>query len=493
MTDKNVTDVTDVTPITTSTKKEEKPKITYIARKELKDSIIEEVLYNGKEAFFERLKDSTTYYIHSQIEVPDSNELLLPAPRESIPYLLPILDDEFIKKTRIITIADGSVTVDNHILVKKSVTTVTSVTTQELVDMMIVEADKFWDMDEQSKQILIANILFSYQQHKSNSTGYIFLTGGTEEGGVGKSRVINVFHGLCYRGMRCSLLRSANIYRFVAKSMEDEFQCTLLEDELDFNHLNSDDMQKFKLYRGGYERGNAVARESKKDNEDYQQKYFYAGCLKVFAYYTMPKDKPFQSRCTEIPMIFGIPSHDEILLEDYVRWQKIKMYATLWRMQSYWTKLEDVDSTLYCRFKLKLLPTIRTVVGTSLYEPLIKYAEDAIIEKQQQIQSSLSKNLLDTIITIGEDLKYNKVDNPIIWNALLKRLGCEFVEDYQSDSVELDKVGRVSKKQVSWMMATMFKGKQTVAREKDEVVRRWTFDKDFLYRLRESYNVGVQA
>jgi len=79
----------------------------------------------------------------------------------------------------------------------------------------------------------------------------------------------------------------ANVYNYIGSDEENEGQVTILEDEIDpKNEKKTDMVERLKIYRSGYRRGNTVPRILEAGSSERTQIFYRTFCSKTFAGYS---------------------------------------------------------------------------------------------------------------------------------------------------------------------------------------------------------------
>ena len=449
------------------------------------DRLYESVIFHGKPMFLLYDIDKTFSLIK---ELTYEDEILVPVEQSVIPYNLPILDDEYLKT---IQQKDYRIHVD------------------EIWNLIYNQVDTYSDLELRYKSIVTATIMETYQQHKYYSTGYLFFQG---DFGSGKSQVISLSGKLSYRTMNTAASNAANTYRFIGYDSEMEAQQTICEDEIDYLKLTDDLEQKFRLYRTGYKRGTRVARMDDAGTSNAIQRYYMTFCVKFFAGRYLPKDEAFKSRCIEIPMVEGFPEIDEFTVEDSVKFSKIVMRATVWRMQTYFDSLPAITNQLRGRTKEIWKSKILAVVGTTTEAkvPLQKECEDDVDITPEQYLTNLATDdvekkfaekhnrlevyILQNVYDLCNHMDWFNITFKNIWMRTLKDMGVNSyeIEDTDIQSIDVPILSfSVSKKRVSGILYHMLRGTISTVTNKSTGIgeRTWTFEKEVIERLARGYKI----
>ena len=466
---------------------DEEQKAKYIPFKVVGDNLYESVSYHNRTIFLNyNFADKTFTLIRDGIEV--EGEKYIPVDQSVIPYNLPILDDETWK---LIQQKDYRVNID------------------DIWNSIYEQVDMYLDTEVKYKALIVASIMESYQQHKSYTVGYLFVKG---DFGSGKTIVIILASKLSYRAMNSSGAHAANVYRFIGYNIENEAQQTLCEDEMNYFKMTPELEDKFAIYRIGYKRGATVPREEGAGTPDAIQRFYRAFCMKWFAAYIPPRDKAFNSRCIEISMVEGFPEVDEFTLEDDIKFAKIVMKATIWRMQTYIEPQPKVTTQLRGRMKEIWKPKILAVAGTTTAAkvPVEKTCEEDddftpeqfithlaiedIEKKYSEKHNRLEVYVLQAVYDLSLAMDWFNISFKNIWMTTMKYLGVNSyeIEDTEIQSIDVPMLSAsVSKKQVSKILNYMLRGTISTVTNKTTSIpeRTWTFDKEVIERLARGYNI----
>jgi len=453
--------------------KDKRPEI-HVSRHRIGDTIYEEVNFmHTAPMFLIKSKDSPNFRLDDRIETDDA--IYVPELQPNLPFTLPLLDKE-----TWLQLAEGK------LIVK----------VQEVYDLIYDKYDVFLDLEGKYKVILTGGSMESYQQHKNNTVGYIFITGMP---GSGKSRVLDVASRVCYHPMYCAEANAANVYRFLGFDKENEAQQTIIEDELNFSKkMDDEESAKYKIYRAGYRRGITVPRIENAGSSEAVQRFYRAFDFKMFAGYTMhPKDKAFNRRNTETPIVEGDPMRDELTLEDEPIFDEVRIKALIWRMQTYFDKNPDIDlPQLKGCTKEIWKPRILAVMGTDAEEVMKNLALENIKEKFEEKHEQLERYVVQVVLDLGCEFDWFPIPFPLIWNFLMKDFGTSAeasVEDCQS--VDVQQLSQaVSKNAVGRILNSSLHGKYKVGKigkdADDKACRVWKFEQSHIERLAKSYQLS---
>jgi len=470
---------------------EDKVKVKYTPFKVIGDRIYESIVFHSKPKFLYYDNNDKTFTMQNEIIVNNgtNDEKLVPSDQSTIPYNLPILDDE---QWKLLQQKDYTMPVD------------------EVWSSIYEQVDTYLDLEVKYKSIITTSIMESYQQHKSYTVGYLFILG---DFGSGKTIVIILASKLSYRAMNSSGAHAANVYRFIGYNVENEAQQTLCEDEMNYSKMTPELEDKFAIYRIGYKRGSTVPREEGAGTPEAVQRFYRAFCMKWFAGYIPPRDFAFNSRCIKIQMAEGFPEIDEFCIEDDIKFAKIVMKATIWRMQTYFTPSAKVTSQLRGRMKEIWKPKILAVTGTTCKVPLPKTCEEdeeytpevyitklaiedveaKFLEKHNRLEVYVLQNVFD--LCVFHDWFTISFKN--IWMRTMKDLGINSydIQDTDIQSIDVPALSMpVSKQKVSKILNYRLRGQISTVTNKSSGIpeRTWTFDKEVIERLARGYNIKAR-
>jgi len=432
-------------------KSKEKPK-----KKQLKDSgstvdgCFEAVYVDGKPFFL--LKNSETFNIVETVEL--NGETFYPKEAKNVPY-------------EPYGFYEGSV--PNR---------------EELFCKVRAEFDTWIDVEPIWKDVLAACVMLTYQQQKLQTVPYIFPFGDNESG---KTTIFNVMNALCYRPLFGLTVPSADIYGYLEDS--DSTGC-ILEDEVQGIYK---DVDKIKIYKGGYKRGAKVPRTIITQN-DRTIKYYPTFCFKACASEQIPQVKGFRERFIEISMVEGSPEKEwaDINKEDQDRLHNLRNMLLKWRMLSREWDLPSVELNMKGRLKELWKPILEVTSGLTVYDGLFKFVEEQRKERLSVRQDSLEGKIVKVVVEILNEAKdSSSIPFHTIWSWLQDELDGK-IDDKKPHVMDTSEFFQVTKNRVGYRLREVLSGKTKVLREKDAYgnwisTKAYEFDVSKLRRVAMKY------
>jgi hypothetical protein len=336
---------------------------------------------------------------------------------------------------------------------------------------------------------LTAQVLETYIQFKLNAVGYLFAIGQRNSG---KSRACDMVAYLGYRPIYGLGINAANIYNYIGSDEDNEGQVTIIEDEIDPKNEKTDKdlIERLKIYRSGYRKGNCVPRILDSSSSERVQVFYKTFCSKMFAGYEKPHDEAFNTRCIDLPMIEGVPEQDELLPEHYPDFDKIKLHALIWRMQTYFDPLPERELKLNGRMKEIWKCKILAVADTTGEDVITKLAYKDLTDKFEEAYNSLECKVLQAVLDEATYFEWDAIQYKFIWNRLLKILGIteiEYEEEANKGPVYLGGMNTpLSNVTVGRILLSMIHGKRMLAKG---IGRMYLFDKNTVERLSKTYKL----
>jgi hypothetical protein len=410
--------------------------------------LAESVLLQGQSAFLTSIMEEGLMLTVNPIQTPRA--VFIPPEPSDLPYSQYVFDQNSLTR---------------------------SLNFEDIYSRVFDEVSKFIVVDEEIKHVITACVMFTYKQDQSSTTPYLYCVGDNDSG---KSSVLYLMKHLAYRPLLSDSLPSANIYRFLG--VDEEAVGIILEDEA---HELHNDLEKLRIYKGGYTKGSKVPR-IEQTRYGFKQTFFFTYCFKAFAGERLPLDRGFQRRCIVIKMVEGVP-HSNIKdpsPEDLGRLSALRNDIMLWRMQTFNQPLREVqEDFLVNRDKELWKPLLSVVKCSRFYEPLVNVAQKYVSDRQEERSSSLEALLCRIVLQIQARCTVAFDD---VW-CHLKTLGQSTPNPQE---VLLDEHGNVSKKTVGVILYQKFKGK----RQRISNKQHYIFDVDTLNKLAVKYGLqGLQG
>lgn len=439
----------------------------FIHRAKIGNTVYEVVTWKGTSVFLCYTKGKG-FHLENSIET--YQEILYPMPKRGLPYRDYKLTEQVWKQ-----LEAGKINVDK----------------QQLYLEIFDKIDTYLVTNPAYKALIVAQILESYIQFKFNAVGYIFFTGSQDSG---KSRACELIQFLSYRPMFGLSLNASNIYNYIGCDEENEGQVTIIEDE--FAEINRNEaFDRLKIYRSGYRRGNSVPRILDAGSSQRMQVFYRTFCSKIFNGYKLPKDSAFQSRCIEIPMSTGEPECDEVLPEHLPDFDEIKFKALIWRMQTYFDPLPQMEIKLSGRMKEIWKCKMYAVHGTTAEEEIKNLAYKDIKQKVEELHETLECRVIEAVLTETNYFGYGlPIPFKVIWSRLLKVLDMT-----QNDYDNLAERGAVFAEGIDKSISHVTVGRILLnvihgirKHGGKEIGRVYSFDKDTVERLAKKYQIEVK-
>lgn len=429
--------------------KKEKPK-----KKQLKDSGItaegcfEAIYHNEKPSFL--IKNGKSFSIAESIEV--NGETFYPKEAKHAPY-------------EPYGFYEG--TVPNR---------------EELFWKINQEFQTFVDIEPIWRNVLSACVLLSYNQDKLQTVPYIFVYGDNESG---KSTVLQLLKFLCYRPMYGVTVPPADIYGFLEDS--NAIGC-ILEDEVQGIHKDTD---KIKIYKAGYKKG-AVVPRTIITQHDRIIKYYNTFCFKACASEQIPQVKGFNERFLFISMVEGFPKKEwaDITKEDLDRICNLRNMLLLWRLQTREQQLPEVNVSMKGRTKELWKPILQVTQGLTVYEDLLKFAEEQKNERLNEKQNTLEGHIVKVVVKL-----YNEAGSPVPFSDIWKELGYDLdgkLDDNKPHVMDTSEFLQITKNKVGYRLREILGGKSKTIRNKgteanNTVAKVYEFDEKKLRRIARKY------
>jgi len=435
-----------------------KPKVIYRPTGRF-DHILFESVFKEKKPYFLIFQDGK-FSLVDKLDYGD--EILLPLIHEMFPYRPYTLDDEMLKElnSRIPDV-------------------------KELYGLVYGEYEVFLDLEPHYKTLEVIQTLESYQQHKLMTTSYLYHQGDNNSG---KSRALDIHNFLDYRPLYSPSLPPADVYSFLG--YHEEGCGTILEDEAeDLGKPRYE--EKMKLYRVGYRKGATVPRIEFVGRGTRKQRFFKAFCCKVFAGLWLPRDKGFKQRCIPISMVEGDPEKDEFILEDFSRFNNIKVKLLAWHMKTFFDTIPNIETGLGGRIKELWKPKLQMAYGTEVYDIISALTKEVLKRKEEQRRSCLEAYITRAVMTSYVSFEGREIPFSSIWDVLKNKLGVADSNEIEDKAgivigVNTPTFSTVSKTTVGLKLGSIFGGEKHL---RTKLGRTWSFDRDKLLKLAKRYRL----
>lgn len=226
-----------------------------------------------------------------------------------------------------------------------------------LIDDLRDYIDKYVDIqDKIYKEIIIAYILLTWVYDRFSALPYLRIIG---EMGTGKSRLLDILAGVCYKALKtASLASAAPIFRVI-----DKFYCTLLIDEVELSNNSERNCDIKEVLRFGKDKNGAILRVDNNTNKTVP--YIVFG-PKIFSSKYSTGDDALESRVISIRMQYSESKKIPLQLED----EELKKDSELlrakllaYRLKNYYkidtrAYMKYIDSSVYKRLNEMIAPLI---------------------------------------------------------------------------------------------------------------------------------------
>lgn len=370
-------------------------------------------------------------------------------------------------------------------------------------DRIFKTISPFIDTDEQNLHIDSAAILFSYFQHKSKSTPYIYKLGAPE---AGKTRSLRLAKWLAYRPIMAVSMTSANIYRYLGKDVDAAG--TIIHDEAEKIHLSNEMMS---IYNDGYTFGSKVPRITGEHQES--QSYYFSYCMKFFSGMQLPKNNAFVSRCIVQHYMQGTPEKIDIEDEDEEHFRQVRKELLVLRLLKAFDRLPSVNTGLRGRSRELYAPLLAIVQGTDWYNtllnPLLVFDEERRQSDRESKPGYLARSVIECWLSAAKeafdlsdipdlskaDPRLQKIAEPLFIpnESIVMNLNLEDkVNDKGRKILVSDNLPFIlTRTELGTIQSENLKGKADIKRVDKKVVRGHWFDIKTVRQLHRRYAVTV--
>jgi len=352
---------------------------------------------------------------------------------------------------------------------------------QKLYQEIYQVFDDFVDVKEDYKHLMTIAVFFTYQQHKSHTTPYLYLVGEKDSG---KSRVLEILEYLAYRPLLATSISAPNVIQY----LEDGPVGIVLDDEVADSIKYDPD--KRSVYKSGYRASGKVPKIITDRDGRRKQIYFNAYSFKAFGSKYLVDDDQIISRCIVIVMIQGKPKYGGFLLNvDLPRFQKIRNKLLLWRLHTY---LEDYmperPMTRIDELFLPLLKTAKFIENEEAYNAIVRIRDQDKIEREEEIRSTLEAKITITLVKLNQEKKDLTFSSQEIFNTL-----CTVVNGtIEEKKIISSEFGEISMTLLSRRLKDIFKSKSKQQMYDGNYIKCHTFDKDTLEKAIKVYHIKTE-
>jgi hypothetical protein len=352
---------------------------------------------------------------------------------------------------------------------------------------------KYIDADDFHISLCAADAIFTYFQDKMGLTHYLFFVGGND---TGKSNNLTVIEYVGYRAFKSVGITSANIYTFLGN--KEEGQGTICEDEAD----NIDrDPEKMKIYKGGYQIGNGVARTDLPNGKRSQNKWNTFG-WKAFAAERLPdliKAKGFHQRIIPLHCDDGDPHYDiaeVVSAEDEDEFQPLlnelneaHNLLLAYKLLNFHYVIPNIKLSIRNREKQLFKPLLRVFQNTRTYNELKPVVSYFINQRRENNANSFHAFLYRVINELTKLQNSYELVIGSIWQSVKNNLEGEDIPN-RPLSYDSSDFGKISQKEITEILIQVFGAKRP---KHHGATRKLIFNKDKLTRLERKYNLSAEV
>lgn len=269
---------------------------------------------------------------------------------------------------------------------------------ESLLDEVKLKIDRFVNVREVDKHLILGDILLSYCQEWISTIHYPFFVGETESG---KSSCLHLFKRMGYRCLYSDGIPNADIYNFLG--MDEEGAGIIAEDEA--QNL-TDNKDKITTYKNSYSRG-AVKPRIVTTSYAKKQVFYKTFCLKIFAGEKIPYDKGLLERLVIVHMIEGTTEGNikRLTPEEEFELNELRNKLLVWKVQNIARGIDRIESGLKQRDQELWEDFLSVVNGTKYFEKCKNTAAIYIEQRHEAIKNSLEAKILK-LVTDKLDKKF---------------------------------------------------------------------------------------
>lgn len=347
--------------------------------------------------------------------------------------------------------------------------------------------DKFIDVDERDKHLILGDLFLSYCQEHVSTIHFPFFVGETESG---KSSALHLFRFLGYRCLYGEDIPNADIYNFLGT--DEEATGTICEDEAQEIAV---DREKIRTYKNSYSKGAVKPRIVGVDSDRKRQVYYKTFCLKLFAGERIPEDKGFKERLAIVHMREGSPEGNikRVSAEDKEDMNYLRNSLLVWKIMNVERGIEPIDSGLKQRDQELWEDFLAVLNGTKYYDEAKNVVKYYVQQRHQSIWNSLEAKLFKLVVpNLSEDMS---IGMEKFWEVLVSRNdelegevnhGTFYPNDFQK---------KVTRNYLAKLFEEKFSAKKQVIVEKKEDKTHqqtvYVFDQKIIQTLSKKYNVSL--
>lgn len=278
----------------------------------------------------------------------------------------------------------------------------------ELLDDIKRQIDKFIDMPKTEKILILGDILISYSLEWTKTIHYPFFVGDNESG---KSSVLHLGRYLNYRCLMSEDLPHANIYNFLGE--DEEATGTLCEDEAQFLDKDPD---KIRTYKSSYASGSTKPRVVTLNHRKYQT-YYKTYCAKWFAGEKLPRDRGFMERLAIVHMTKGNPKGNikRVTNREISKLNSLRNRLLIWKIQRVGQKIPLFKTELKGRNQELWEDFLRVFDETTYFDDAQNVVKKYTTQRNSAIQNSLEARIFKILV---ENLNKNEIESKVFWTVL---------------------------------------------------------------------------
>jgi hypothetical protein len=330
--------------------------------------------------------------------------------------------------------------------------------------------EHFYVPNEETYDVLTAWVFASYVPEVWRVVPYLFFHGPVASG---KTRGMEVLHILCYRGLLCSNISSAALFRAVS-----EWHPVVFLDESEiYNAENRSDI--IGLLNSGYRRGQVAIRVRHTDDGRVLE------CFDVFGFKVLAGTEglryTLESRCI---MIRTVKNRRKVkFFIDEKRAEEIRSQLLQWRFNYLETYAEPAEGTEPSEGSLEGISDPRVqelfqsliAISNEGRENIIKFAKNMAKERLEEARTTIDTSIVEILQGLTDvDIVMNAEREKIF---LTKTVQTNLNMDRDSkDRLSLSAVGRIIKR-------LGFSARHT------ERGNGWLYDTEHLEMLKEVYQI----
>ena len=352
---------------------------------------------------------------------------------------------------------------------------------KQLYDDIYSVVNDFIDVPEDYKCLITIAIFFTYQQHKSHTTPYLYPIG---EKSSGKSRVLEIFECLAYRPLLATSISAPNVIFY----LKDGPVGIILDDEV-ADSLKYDP-DKRSIYKSGYRASGKVPKIITDRNGIKTQTYSNSFAFKVFDSKYLVEDDQIVNRCIVIAMTAGKPKYGGFLLNvDLPRFQPIRNKLLLWRLFTYSEEyMPERPKIRIDEIFLPLLKTAKFIGNDEAYDAIVRIRDQDKIEREEEIRSTLEAKICITLVK----LNHTKSSLTFTFKDIFTTLCAVVKGTIEEKKIITGEFEPITMNLLGRRLNDIFKGKKHQRQYGDEYIQCYTFDAEILEKQMDVYHTRTE-